>query len=75
MTSPWSRLSEADLRQLGGTLQAGRLTVPFSAVSLQRYLVSGRKPYLFFKSCGYQQGYIFVAIMDTIFILLIFIYF
>ena len=42
MTSPWSRLSEADLRQLGGTLQAGRLTVPFSAVSLQRYLAADR---------------------------------
>jgi hypothetical protein len=42
MTSPWSRLSEADLRQLGGALQAGRLTVPFSAVSLQRYLATDR---------------------------------
>jgi phosphatidylserine/phosphatidylglycerophosphate/cardiolipin synthase-like enzyme len=42
MISPWSRLSEADLRQLGGALQAGRLTVPFSAVSLQRYLAADR---------------------------------
>ncbi len=42
MTSPWSRLSAADLRQLGGALQAGRLTVPFSAVSLQRYLAADR---------------------------------
>jgi len=42
MPSPWSRLSEADLRQLGGALQAGRLTVPFSAVSLQRYLAADR---------------------------------
>lgn len=38
MTSPWSRLSEADLRQLGGALQTGRLTLPFSAVGLARYL-------------------------------------
>ena len=40
MTTPWSRLSETDLRQLGGALQTGRLTMPFSAVSLQRYLAA-----------------------------------
>lgn len=38
MTAPWSRLSDADLRQLSGALQAGRLALPFSAVSLARYL-------------------------------------
>lgn len=42
MITPWSRLSEADLRQLGGALQTGRLTVPFSAISLQRYLAADR---------------------------------
>ena len=40
MTTPWSRLSETDLRQLSGALQAGRLTLPLSAVSLQRYLAA-----------------------------------
>ena len=40
MTSPWAALSQADLRQLGGALQTGRLTAPFSAVSLHRYLAA-----------------------------------
>ena len=40
MTTPWSRLSETDLRQLSSALQAGRLTLPLSAVSLQRYLAA-----------------------------------
>lgn len=38
MNAPWPRLSEADLRQLGGALRAGRLTAPFGAVGLRRYL-------------------------------------
>jgi len=42
---------------------------------LENELVSGRKQYLSFKSYGSQQSYKFVAILDTIFILLIFIYF
>jgi hypothetical protein len=40
MTSPWPRLSETDLRQLSGALQAGRLTLPLTAVSLRRYLAT-----------------------------------
>ena len=38
MSTPWPRLSKADLQQLSGALQAGRLALPFSAVSLVRYL-------------------------------------
>lgn len=40
MTVPWPRLSETDLRQLSGALQAGRLTLPLTAVSLRRYLAA-----------------------------------
>jgi hypothetical protein len=40
MSAPWPRLSETDLRQLSGALRAGRLSVPFSAVGLRRYLVA-----------------------------------
>ncbi|QQS54077.1 MAG: hypothetical protein IPM89_14810 [Candidatus Competibacteraceae bacterium] len=40
MPNPWSRLSEADVRQLGGALQAGRLRLPFSTVGPQRYLAA-----------------------------------
>lgn len=40
MTTPWPRLSEADLRQLSSALQAGRLAMPLSAVSLRRYLAA-----------------------------------
>lgn len=40
MTPPWPRLSETDLRQLSGALQAGRLTLPLAVVSLRRYLAA-----------------------------------
>lgn len=40
MNAPWPRLSEADLRQLGGALRAGRLAPPFGAVGVRRYLAA-----------------------------------
>ncbi|MBK8752324.1 MAG: phospholipase [Candidatus Competibacteraceae bacterium] len=36
----WQRLTEADLRQLSGALRAGRLTPPFNAVGVRRYLAT-----------------------------------
>lgn len=40
MNAPWSRLSDADLRQLSGALRAGRLAPPFSSVGVRRYLAA-----------------------------------
>ncbi len=40
MGGTWQHLTEADLRQLGGALRAGRLTPPFNAVGVRRYLAT-----------------------------------